>query len=150
MKRGNWAATRRRAGTVGVTAYGGGVGEGWSEAELERVRERLVGLVARLPGVVAEDAWGHTGFRLGRGRIAWLFVDHHGDGRLALCVKAPPGELEALVGADPERYFRPAYADHWVGVLLHGVEPDWVEIDALLEQAWRMRAGKRAIAAFDG
>lgn len=36
-----------------------------------------------------------------------------------------------------------------LGVRLHGVEPDWQEIAALLEQAWRMRAGKRAIAAHD-
>lgn len=122
---------------------------GWTEADLERVRERLVGLVAALPGVSAVDSFGHVGFVLGRTRIAWLFIDHHGDGRLALCVKAPPGELEALVGADPARYFRPRYADHWVGVELFEVEPDWSEVAALLEQAWRMRAGRRAVAAYD-
>ncbi|MBA2309993.1 MAG: MmcQ/YjbR family DNA-binding protein [Pseudonocardiales bacterium] len=121
----------------------------WTEADLERVRERLVGLVSGLPGVVAEDGWGHTGFMLGPQRIAWLLVDHHGDGRLALCVKAPPGEREALEAADPDRYFTPAYVNDWVGVELYGVEPDWEEIAALLEQAWRMRAGKRAIAAYD-
>lgn len=121
----------------------------WTEADVERVRERLVGLVVRLPGVVAEDGWGHTGFMLGRQRIAWLLVDHHGDGRLALCVKAPPGEREALVATDPRRYFTPAYVAGWVGVVLHGVRPDWAEVAALLEQAWRMRAGKRAIAAYD-
>jgi hypothetical protein len=121
----------------------------WTEAEFERVRERLVGMVAGLPGVVAEDAWGHTGFVLGRQRIAWLFVDHHGDGKLALCVKAPPGEREALEAADPGRYFTPAYVHGWVGVLLHGIEPDWEEVAALLEQAWRLRASKRAKAAYD-
>lgn len=122
---------------------------GWTEADLERVRDRLVKLVAGLPGVVVEDSFGHTGFLLGRQRIAWLLVDHHGDGRLALCVKAPPGEMEALVGADPTRYFRPAYVAEWVGVLMYGVQPDWTEVGALLEQAWRMRAGKRAVAAYD-
>jgi hypothetical protein len=57
------------------------------------VRGRLVELVAGLPGVVTEDSYGHIAFLLRRKRIAWLFIDHHGDGRLALCVKAPPGEL---------------------------------------------------------
>ena len=121
----------------------------WTGADVERVRERLVELVAGLPGVVTEDSFGHTGFLLRRKRIAWLFVNHHGDGRLALCVKAPPGELETLVAADPDRYFRPAYVSGWVGVLLHGVPPDWAEAAALLEQAWRMRASKRAVAAYD-
>jgi hypothetical protein len=122
---------------------------GWTGDDVERLRDRVLKLVAGLPDVVTEDSFGHIGFLLGRQRIAWLFVDHHGDGRLALCVKAPPGELETLVAADPERYFRPAYVDGWVGVLLYGVEPDWPEVAALLEQAWRLRAPKRAVAAYD-
>jgi hypothetical protein len=121
----------------------------WTSEDVERVRARLVELVAGLPGVGVEDGFGHTGFMLRRQRIAWLLVDHHGDGRLTLCVKAPAGELEALMAAHPRRYFRPAYVRHWVGVELYEVEPDWVEIRALLEQAWRMLAGKRAVAAYD-
>jgi hypothetical protein len=99
-----------------------------------------------------EDGYGHTGFVLRGRRIAWLLVDHHGDGRLALTVKAPPGEQEGLVGTDPDRYFRPAYtgASGWVGVLVDPASrPDWVEVTGLLEQAWRMTAGKRAVSAFD-
>ena len=121
----------------------------WTGRDVERVCARLAELVAGLPGVVTEDSFGHIAFLLGRKRIAWLFIDHHGDGRLALCVKAPPGELETLVAADARRYFRPAYVSGWVGVELYGVEPDWAEIGVLLEQAWRMRAGKRAVAAYD-
>jgi len=126
-----------------------GMTGGWTDTDVERVRGRLIELVAELPGVVAEDSFGHVGLLLGRKRIAWLLVDHHGDGRLSLCVKAPPGELETLMAADPARYFRPAYVKSWVGVELHAVEPDWAEIGALLEQAWRMTAGKRAVAAYD-
>lgn len=121
----------------------------WTDADVERVRGRLAELVAGLPGVVVEDSFGHVAFLLGRRRIAWLFIDHHGDGRLALCLKAPPGELETLVAADPARYFVPAYVGGWVGVRLDGVQPDWAEVGALLEQAWRLRATKRAVAAYD-
>jgi hypothetical protein len=122
---------------------------GWTEADVERVRERLVELVDGLPGVEVEDSFGHVGFMLGRRRIAWLFVNHHDDGRLALCVKAPAGEVEALTATDPRRYFVPAYVRGWVGVEMYAVEPDWSEVRALLEQAWRMRATKRAVAAYD-
>jgi len=65
-------------------------------------------------------------------------------------VKAPPGEQEALVSADPQRYFVPAYlgARGWVGAALDPASgPDWAEVAALLEQAWRMAAGTRLAAA---
>ncbi len=124
----------------------------WGEKDVAAARTRLHGLVERLPDVVAQDGHGHTGYMLRGRRIGWLLVDHHGDGRLALWVKAPEGEQRALVGGDPDRYFVPAYLGPrgWVGVNLDPPsEPDWGEIDALVEQAWRMTATKRAIAAFD-
>ena len=124
-------------------------GRSWTDADVARVQERLEELVRDLPGVVVEESFGHVGYLLGGRRFAWLFVDHHGDGRLALCVKAPPGEQETLIAADPDRYFRPAYVRTWVGILLHGVEPDWDQVAELLEQGWRMRAGRRAVAAYD-
>jgi hypothetical protein len=123
--------------------------EGWTDDDVVRVRGQLSELVGGLPGVVVEDSFGHTSFMLKRQRLAWLLVDHHGDGRIALCVKAPPGEQEALIAADRERYLRPAYVTGWVGVELYAVPPDWDEVGELLEQAWRMLAGKRAVAAFD-
>jgi hypothetical protein len=124
----------------------------WSAKEAAAAGKKVNALVERLPDLVAEDSHGHTGYLLRGKRIAWLVVDHHGDGRLALWVKAPKDEQEALVGGDPDRYFVPPYVGKsgWVGVLLDPAsEPDWGEVDALLEQAWRMSATKRAIAAFD-
>lgn len=124
----------------------------WSEAEVGRAQARLAASVAPLPGVETLDAHGHTGYSVRGKRFAWLQVDHHGDGRLALAVKAVPGEQTALVSADPDRYFVPAYlgASGWVGVNLDdAAEPDWAEVDFLLEQAWRLSAGKRAAAAYD-
>ncbi|MFE0146944.1 MmcQ/YjbR family DNA-binding protein [Nonomuraea sp. NPDC059007] len=121
----------------------------WTDADVGRVSERVAELAAGLPGVVVEESFGHVACRLGSKRLAWVLVDHHGDGRLALCVKAPPGELETLLAADPERYFTPQYVRGWVGVELHEVEPDWQEVASLLEQAWRMIAGRAAVAAYD-
>jgi hypothetical protein len=112
----------------------------------------LVELIGRYPGVEIEDSHGHTGFMLRGKRLAWLLVDHHGDGRLALWIKAPRGEQEALVSADPVRYFVPPYVgpSGWVGANVDpATRPDWDEIGNLAEQAWRMSATKRAIAAFD-
>ena len=124
----------------------------WNQADAVRVRARCNELVALFPQTVVEDAYGHTGYLLGNKRYAWLLVDHHGDGRLALWVKAPTGEQAALVGADAKRYFVPPYLgpSGWVGVPLDDAsDPDWEEVAALLEQAWRMNAGKPLLAAFD-
>jgi hypothetical protein len=103
-----------------------------------------------LPGTRLEDSHGHTGFLVRGKRFAWLLVDHHGDGRLALWVKAPPGEQESLVSADARRFFVPPYLGPkgWVGIDL-AADPDWSEIRDLMEQAWRMNATTRALAAFD-
>jgi hypothetical protein len=124
----------------------------WDDTDVARVRTRLAGLACALPGVEALDEHGHTGYLVRGKRIAWLLVDHHGDGRLALWVKAPPGEQEALVSGEPRRYFVPPYLGPrgWIGVqLAPAADPDWDEVAALLEQSWRMSAGKRAVAAFD-
>jgi hypothetical protein len=128
------------------------VGRGRPATAGQHARERLVVIAGELPGVRIEDTAGHTAFVLRGRRLAWLLVDHHGDGLLSLCVRAPAGEQEALVKADPARYFVPAYVGRkgWVGVRLDPeASPDWAEVEALLRQAWRITAGKRAVDAFD-
>jgi hypothetical protein len=120
---------------------------GWSDAERARV-ERRVRDAARLPGVEAVESAGHTGFSVGGKRFAWLLVDHHGDGRLALHLKAPPGAQEALV-AERSCFSVPAYLGNrgWVAVdLAPGAGADWDRVEQLVEQAWRMSAGKRLLA----
>jgi hypothetical protein len=122
----------------------------WSE--LGRVHARLGELVRGLPAVEVEDSHGHRSFTLKGKRIAWQLVDHHGDDRLALWVKAPAGEQQALVGSDPRRYFVPPYLgpSGWVGAQVDDAsDPDWEQVGELLEQAWRMTAGKRAVTSFD-
>nr|WP_239522343.1 MmcQ/YjbR family DNA-binding protein [Geodermatophilus sabuli] len=100
------------------------------------------------PGVDREEANGHTGYAVAGRRFAWLQVDHHGDGRLALVVKAPPGEQEALLGTAP-CYSRPGHlgARGWLGVdLSPAAGADWDEVAALLDQAWRTTAPERLTA----
>ncbi|HEY4314790.1 MAG TPA: MmcQ/YjbR family DNA-binding protein [Actinomycetes bacterium] len=124
----------------------------WGMDDVTAATTRLAEVVAELPGVVVEEAYGHVGYLLTKKKFAWLLVDHHGDGRLALWVKAPAGEQEALVGADPVRYFAPPYLgpNGWVAVNVDpDSRPDWDEVAALVVQAWRMSAGKRAVAAYD-
>lgn len=121
-----------------------------SEQDLAAVRDQVRSAV-RFPGVGVEESHGHLGFVVRGKRFGWLLVDHHGDGRLTLALKAPPGEQEAVVGSR-HGYFIPAYlgSKGLIGVdLAPSAAPDWNEIRGLLEQAWRITASKTAVAEWD-
>jgi hypothetical protein len=57
---------------------------------------------------------------------------------------------EALVAAEPERYFRPPYVGvrGWLGVYLD-VPVDWDEVAAIVEDAYRCVAPKELLAGLD-
>jgi hypothetical protein len=116
------------------------------EERLGRVREICLGFPE-----AEEEGEVHRGFRVRGKTFAWFLDDHHGDGRLALNVKAQPGVQEALVARDPGRFFVPHYVGHrgWVGIRLED-RPDWDEIADLLEESYRLTAPKRLGAAVAG
>jgi predicted DNA-binding protein (MmcQ/YjbR family) len=113
-------------------------------------RARVDRLCLALPESTGEGDQ-HVGYRV-RGRtFAWLTEDHHGDGRLALTCKVPPGAQQALVAADPERWFVPPYLGPrgWVGLLLDTPGVDWDEVAALVADSYRLVAPRRLAARLD-
>jgi len=76
--------------------------------------------------------------------MGWHTVDHHGDGRVALTLKAAKGDNTALVASDPTKFFMPPYvARHgYVGVYLDTGDVDWDEIRELVTDAYRLAAPK--------
>jgi len=114
-------------------------------------RARLIAICRAFPEVTASGDQ-HVTFQV-RGRtFAYYLEDHHGDGRVALCCKAAPGEQQALVEADPARYYKPAYlgARGWVAVRLDLDDVDWDEVAELALDAYRRTAPKRLLALVDG
>ena len=106
-------------------------------------RERLVALCQGLPEAMAERAGvQHLAFKVGKKIFAYYAYDHHGDGRIALLCKAPPGEQSQLVGEDPERYFVPPYVGSkgWVGLRLDSPRVDWRAVKNLLSVAYVLTA----------
>ena len=65
---------------------------------LKRVRE----ICLALPDATEKEAWGAPTFRVRDKLFAHFRDDHHGDGRLAIWCKAPPGTQSILVESDPE------------------------------------------------
>ena len=83
--------------------------------------------------------------------MGWHTVDHHGDGRLALTLKAAKGDNAALVSSDPTRFFMPPYMAHhgYVGVYLDVDDVDWEEIRELITDAYRLAAPKTLAKRID-
>ncbi len=116
-------------------------------AEETLARARAICLA--LPEATEKEAWGMPTFRV-RGKLFAHFADdHHGDGRVALWLKAEPGVRDLLVEAAPERFFVPAYVGPrgWMGVRVDG-EVDWEEVAEFVEDSWMQIAPKRLAAAF--
>lgn len=80
-----------------------------------------------------------------------VYLDgHHGDGRLARWVAAPPGVQQDTVEQEQDRFFVPPYVGHrgWLGVRLDR-SPDWPEVAGIVEDACRTVASKRLLTQLD-
>jgi hypothetical protein len=78
-------------------------------------------------------------------RFGWLLDNHHGDGRLALNLKAAREASQTLVHTEPERFHIPKYIGHhgWLGVWLDSPPPNWNEIEKLIKDAYHLTAPKQ-------
>jgi hypothetical protein len=123
-------------------------------------RKRLVALCQALPEADVERAGAqHLAFRVRKKIFGYYAYDHHGDGRIALLCKAPPGEQGRLLEEDPERYFFPPYVGPrgWVGLRLDTPRVDWKTVKNMVLVSYfliapdtlraRPRKGKRRAQA---
>jgi len=112
-------------------------------AALKQIRR----ICLSFPEAHEKVAWSAPTFRVKDKLFAMFHSDHHGDGRLAVWCKAPPGMQETLVKADPKYFFRPPYVgpSGWIGIELNkGLE--WGVVASFLAEAYRMTAPKKLAA----
>jgi predicted DNA-binding protein (MmcQ/YjbR family) len=84
---------------------------------------------------------GAPNFRVRGKTYATYAVNHHGDGRVALWLNAPPGSQEVHVRAEPRHFFVPPYVGPrgWLGVMLdQGIA--WKRVAALVREAYEKAA----------
>ncbi len=92
-------------------------------------------------------AHGSPDFRARGKTFATYVVNHHGDGRLALWLAAPPGSQQHYSEDESEHYFVPPYVGPrgWLGVHLNrGL--DWQQIALRVREAYVMVAPKKLAA----
>lgn len=115
------------------------------DAALARVRA----ICLALPESFEKISHGAPTFFAGKRAFVMFMNNHHGDGRLAIWCKAPPGAQAMLVDSDANRFFVPPYVgpSGWVGVRLDRAKTDWGAIASLAEEGWAMAAPKKALKA---
>ena len=88
---------------------------------------------------------------IGGKKFAYVSVDHHNDGKIALLVKISGAEEQAmLIDSDAERYYRPAYfGDGWVAIRLDLGDTDWDHIGEWIAKSWRAVAPKKLTRLMD-
>ncbi len=116
--------------------------------ELNRVRK----MVLALPEVSERQSDGAPCFFIRNKKPLCRYHDNHrGDSRVSLWCPVPVELQEALVGADPERFFKPQASSsgtfsNWIGVLLDTPNVNWDEVAAILEEAYLNVAPKALIS----
>ena len=117
------------------------------EAALAKVRE----IALALPETTERLSHSAPSFFIrGKKTFVNFWDDHHGDGRLALWVAAPPGVQAQLAEQEPDRFFVPPYVGHrgWLGVRLD-VDVDWDEVAGIVEDSYRQVAPKTLVKLLD-
>jgi hypothetical protein len=110
---------------------------------------RLRAICLAWPESTEKLSWGVVPtFRAPDRIFAQYEVNHHGDGRVALWLKAPPGAQAILVGGHPTRFLVPPYVGHhgWVGVRLDIAVVDWDKVAGLVTESCLMTSLTRLAA----
>lgn len=83
-------------------------------------------------------------------KVFVMFADnHHNDGRIAIWCAASAEIQQALIEAEPDKFFRPPYVGvrGWIGINLDQV--DDTELASHIRQAWLMIAPAKLHAALN-
>ncbi len=106
---------------------------------------RVMKICLALPEAIQESASRHATFLVRKDVFAYYLNDHHGDGIISVCCKVLPGDNEALVAAQPAKFYMPAYIGPrgWVALRLDVSGLDWNEVAELVVGSYKLIAPKR-------
>ena len=116
-------------------------------ASSRRIIERLRKICLALPEASEKEAWSEPTWRVKGKMFAQMDDYHHGSPHCAVWLPSAIEAQEALIAADPKRFFRPPYVGHkgWVGVVLDA-GPDWGVVAELVRDAYRRVAPAKLAA----
>jgi hypothetical protein len=105
---------------------------------------RLTEIALALPEVTRQVYGEHAQFLIRKKTFAYFLSNHHGDGIVSVSCKVMPGENDALVAAQPKRFYLPAYigSKGWVALRLDLGKINWSEVRDLLTGSYLLVAPK--------
>jgi hypothetical protein len=98
-----------------------------------------------LPETTEKPSYGTPGFRV----KDKLFARIREEGDILVLWCSDVAEKEAMIGAEPEKFFTMPHYDGHPMVLVRFDAIDPTELDELLTDSWRLRAPKKVLDAFD-
>lgn len=120
------------------------------ELDLDWLVAKVGELALALPQTLAKPSHGAPGWRVGTEKtgkfFAYVSIHHHGEDAVALLVKTSGGdEQAALIEAEPDLYYKPAYygASGWIAIRLDTGAVDWHHIESWLRKSWSFVAPKK-------
>lgn len=111
--------------------------------------ERVRCFCLALPDVEEKLSHGAPTFFVKK-KVFVMFADnHHNDGRVAIWSAASNEVQQALIEAEPDKFFKPPYVGvrGWIGIRLDQV--DDVELASHIRQAWLMIAPAKLHSALE-
>jgi len=102
-----------------------------------RLRQRILTLIAHLPGAAALDRGPHMSLEVRGRRFGWFLDDHHGDGRVALNCRASAEMHDILQRLAPHQFHLPKYLGNrgWIGLWLDVPRLSWSAVELALREA---------------
>lgn len=117
-----------------------------SDEAIERVRR----ICLALPGTWEKISHGEPTWFAGKKVFAMFSNNHHHDGHIAVTVPAAIGIQQMLIEKSPKKFYCPPYVGcrGWIGIEVNRVSDK--ELALHIEEAWRLIAPKKLLAAAEG
>jgi hypothetical protein len=107
--------------------------------------EDIVAIGRRLPGVEVGTWFGTPGLKVAGKGFCRIRTDPD-----ALVIRVLDlGDRQALLQGQPEVFFSTPHYEHWPYVLVRLEHVDTVELEELIEDAWRIKAPRRLVNEYD-
>ena len=111
---------------------------------LQKIRETAL----ELPETEERPSHGQPTFFVAGKQFAQFRDNHHGDGKIVVCVRVSSLDEQAmLLETDPRTYSKPAYMPTWLSISVAGDSVDWDHVADRIATSWELAAPRRLLEA---